>query len=110
MIPAGTLRQRITLQEATHEQDAAGQPVALWGALAGGSNLPARVENVTGGETIRGRQVSAETTTLLTIRYLAGVTPQMRVLYEGRTLGIVRASDPDGARRELRIECREVVA
>jgi SPP1 family predicted phage head-tail adaptor len=109
MIPAGTMKQRISIQTPSPTQDAAGQPIVAWGALAGGSNLPARVESVAGGETVRGRQVSAEATTLLTVRWLAGVTPEMRVLYEGRTLGIVRASDPDGGRRELRIECREVV-
>ena len=108
MIAAGTMRRRITIQTPTATQDAAGQPLVSWADLTGGSNLPARVESVTGGETVRGRQVSAEATTLLTIRYLAGVTPRQRVSYEGRTLGIVRASDPDGGRRELRIECREV--
>ena len=100
MIPAGTLKQRITLQTSTQtQQDASGQPVVVWGALAGGGNLPARVETVTGGETVRGRQVHAEATTVFTVRWLAGVTAEMRVQYEGRTLHIVRVSDLAGERR-----------
>jgi SPP1 family predicted phage head-tail adaptor len=109
MIRAGSLRHRITIQEATLTQDAHGQPIASWGTLAGGRNLPARVDSVEGGERIRGRQVAAEATTLFTTRYLRGITPQMRVTYQGRTLPIVRVSDPDGKRLELRIECKELV-
>lgn len=65
------------------------------------------VEAVTGGETLRGRQVSAQTRTVFTVRYVSGVTTKMSVSYEGRTLGILRSDDPYGDRRELRIECGE---
>jgi SPP1 family predicted phage head-tail adaptor len=105
---AGGLNNRITLQSATFAPDGAGQPIPTW-ATWGTANLPAKVEQVTGGETVRGRQVSAETQVVFTVRWLAGVTPKMRVSWDGRTLGIVRASDPYGDRRELRIECREVL-
>lgn len=106
MIQAGDLNQRITIQSATSAQDAAGQPILTWSSFA--AALPAKVESVAGGETIRGRQVVATATTMFTVRYLAGVTPRMRVLYEGRTLGILRAGDPYGDRRELRIEAAEI--
>ena len=103
---AGQLRNRITLQVATTTQDAAGQPIVTWGTLL--DHVPARVEAVGGGETLRGRQVIATATTLFTIRYLAGVTPRHRVTYAGRTFGILRAGDPYGDRRELRIEAAEL--
>lgn len=105
MIHAGTLRQRITLQEATDTQDAAGQPIRSWSNRLTG--IPARVETVSGGEAVRGRQVLAETTTLLTIRYISGLTSAMRVVWGDRILGVLRVNDPTGERRELRIECKE---
>lgn len=105
MIAAGRLNQRITIEQPASEHDAAGQPIRTWSTLV--EDVPAAVESVAGNETIRGRQVSAEATTLFTTRYRADVTTRMRVSYEGRTLNIVRAADPYGDRRELRIECRE---
>lgn len=107
MIPAGQLSNRITIQTPTTTQDAAGQPIRSWATLAGPVVLPAKVESVAGGETIRGRQVSAVAQVMFTIRYRSDITTQMRVLWDGRVLGIVRASDPYGDRRELRIECKE---
>lgn len=107
MIQAGQLSNRITIQTPTTTQDAAGQPIRSWATLAGPVVLPAKVESVTGGETIRGRQVSAVAQVMFTIRYRSDITTQMRVLWDGRVLGIVRASDPYGDRRELRIECKE---
>lgn len=106
MINAGQLSNRITLQTSTETLGASGQPLRTW-ATFGTANLPAKVETVTGGETIRGRQVSAEAAILFTIRWLTGATTAMRVSFDGRTLGIVRVSDPYGDRRELRIECKE---
>lgn len=104
---AGSLRHRITIQTPTATQDAAGQPVLTWSTFGGTTQIPAKVESVTGGERIRGKQVAAEATIVFTIRCISGVTTQMRVLYDSRTLGIVRVSDPYGDRRELRIECKE---
>jgi len=108
MIHAGHLNNRITLQTPTATLDGAGQPIRTWTTYSV-ANLPAKVEQVTGGETIRGRQVGAETQIMFTVRYLAGVTTQMRVSWDSRTLGIVRASDPYGDKREMRIECKEVL-
>ena len=105
MIPAGTLRQRITIQQSTDSQDATGQPIRTWANVISG--VPARVESVAGGETVRGRQVMAQTTTLLTTRWMSGITPSMRIVFCNRTLGILRVNDPVGDRRELRIECKE---
>lgn len=105
MVAAGQLSNRITIEEAADAKDAAYQTIRTWSTRA--NNLPAKVESVTGGETIRGRQVSASATILFTIRYMAGLTSKMRVKFGSRTLGIVRVSDPYGDRRELRIECKE---
>jgi SPP1 family predicted phage head-tail adaptor len=104
---AGRRRNRITIQQATNTLDAAGQPIPTWSTYL--ADYPVAIDSVAGGEVLRGRQVSAETTLVFSGRWYTGVTTQMRVSYEGRTLGIVRASDPYGDRRELRIECKEAV-
>jgi len=107
MRTAGKMRGRITIQAATATQDAAGQPVVTWATFQ--ADVPCKVESVAGGEAIRGRQVVATATTLFTCRYIAGVTTKHRVTYAGRTFGILRAADPFGDRRELRIEAAEPV-
>jgi SPP1 family predicted phage head-tail adaptor len=104
---AGRKRNRITLQQATETLDGAGQPIRTWTTYL--ADYPVAIDQVTGGEALRGRQVSAETEIVFSGRWYAGVTAQMRVSYDGRTLGVVRASDPYGDRRELRIECREAL-
>jgi SPP1 family predicted phage head-tail adaptor len=102
---SGQLRNRITIEAATEAPDTAGQPIRTWSPLV--SRLPAKVEQVSGGETIRSRQVSAGCRTLITVRYRTDVTSEMRVVWEGRTLGIVAVRDPYGTGRELWIECVE---
>lgn len=104
MIPAGAMRERITIESAAETQDAAGQVLRSWSAWLAG--VPAKAEATVGGETLRGRQVSAETRIVFSIRYVAGVSPLMRVVWSGGVYGIVNVSDPYGHRRELRIECR----
>lgn len=104
---AGRKRHRITIQQATETPDSAGQPIRTWSTFV--ANYPVAVDSVAGGEVLRGRQVSAETQIVFAGRWYAGVTAEMRVVYGSRTLGIVRAADPYGDRRELRIECKEAL-
>jgi len=104
-LAAGDLNQRITIKSATESQDAAGQTIYTWDTTVV-SNLPVSVDAVSGGESLRGRQVSAGTQIVFTARYRSDVTTKMRVVYAGENYGIVRASDPYGDQRELRIEAK----
>lgn len=106
-LAAGELYQRIAIETPTAAQDGAGQPVRTWAALSGPALLPARVETVAGGESLRGRQVNAETQIVFTVRYRSDLTTEMRVVYESGYYNIVRASDPYGDKRELRIEAKQ---
>lgn len=102
---AGRKRHRITVQQASETLGTSGQPLRTWTTYL--ADYPVAIDQVAGNEVLRGRQVSAQAQIVFSGRWYAGVTTQMRVTYDGRTLGIVRASDPYGDRRELRIECRE---
>ena len=106
-LKAGRMRHRIRIEQSSETQDAAGQPVRTWATFL--PDYPVAIDEVKGGEVLRGRQVSAEASIVFVGRWYAGVDSTMRVIFDGQTLGIVRASDPYGDRRELRIECREVV-
>lgn len=88
-------------------QDAAGQEVAVdWPKLH--RKLAAEVSEVTGGKTQRGRQVEATVTTAIVMRCIRDLTTEDRILYEGRTLSIVRALDPDQQGRWLELHCSDV--
>lgn len=104
---AGSLRHRITIQQATSTPDAAGQPIPTWATWL--ANEPAEVLQTDGAEAIRKLQVVAGATHAVRIRYRTGVLTTLRIIWEGRTLGIVGARDIDGRRRELWISCKESV-
>lgn len=74
---------------------------------------PVSFREVTGGETIRGRQMEAHTVALLTVPYsptTRGIHQKMRVLINGRKLNIVSVLDLEGKRRELAIQVAEAAA
>ena len=50
----------------------------------------------------------AEATHAISIRYLEGVTQAMRISWQGRTLKILSAVDPDRRKRELVIDAQEI--
>lgn len=102
---AGQLRHRVTIQAQTTTQDEYGQPVQTWSDVA---TVWASVEDLSGREFFAAQQIAAEVTTRVTIRYRAGIEPDMRVIAGGRTLDIRSVQDPDGRRRQLVLMCREV--
>lgn len=98
------LTQRVVLQKPTTPTD--GETTPTFSDVA-----PLRAEVVlTGGrEYVRGRQVSAGTDAVVTIRHRAGVGTDWRFKWGTRFLNIVSAydPDPDQSRNELVCECRE---
>jgi len=101
-VRGGKLQERIEIQTATETIANSGQPIRTWAALR--KNWPARHVCVSGGETYRGRQVSAQANHLFEIRTLAGVTTKMRVLWEGVYYGIVNIKEPFTG--ETWLECK----
>jgi head-tail adaptor len=103
---AGKLRHRITIQHDTADPETPGLDGTVtpsWAALH--ANLPAEVLAVAGGETVHGGvQVQATTTHTIRIRYLANISPEMRIAWGSLTLHISHVRDFDGRRRELFIE------
>jgi SPP1 family predicted phage head-tail adaptor len=111
MVRAGRLRQRIEIQEATETTSASGQLTETWAAAR---TCSAEVLDRGGQEKLRGRQVDADVTQVVIIRYPASSTfptVKMRVQFtEGsitRTLNIQSVQRQDDRRRTIWLYCKE---
>lgn len=101
----GKLRERINVQEATVDEST-GQPSRTWANLY--ANEPAGFEPVMGGETIRGRQVEANTTAIFTVHFRSGYSTELRVQHDSTNYGITRVVRVDGGRKYLELHCKAV--
>ena len=103
---AGSLRHRVTLQRQELVFGELGAPLhnKVWKDVA---TVWASVEAVSGREFFASQQVQSEVTHKVTIRFLPGVTADMRIVHGGRVFGIV-APLPDNRGTRLVLMCREV--
>jgi SPP1 family predicted phage head-tail adaptor len=86
MIDAGSLTDRIVIEQATETRNAVGEVSLSWSTFA---TVWADVSALSGREAERYGQIVGFTGHKVTIRALAGVKPAMRILYAGsRTLEI----------------------
>lgn len=103
----GKLRHRVTLQELVKTDDGYGGIVETWQDVA---TVWAAIEPLRGNERYTAQQVQSELTHKVTIRYRAGIKPQMRILYGNRVFDIEAVIDVDERHRWLELLCSEVVA
>jgi SPP1 family predicted phage head-tail adaptor len=100
LLPIGRLDRIIEIQEATISQGAEyGEPLQTWATVA---QVWANVYHGGGREFEAARQVNAEIDTQFQIRWLAGVTPTMRILYDDAVFDIYRV-DEVGRKERLNI-------
>ena len=79
---AGDYRHRIDLQAYTQTQDANGDVVGVWADFA--TDVPAAWLPGPGREYLAAESVRAEVAGRFVIRYLPGVTAQMRAVWDGQ--------------------------
>lgn len=103
---AGRLDKRITIQSVAVTRNAIGEPIQSWADVA---TVWAAVEPVQGREFWEQQQVQSEVTTRIRIRYRAGITAAMRVVYGSRLLNIRSVIDPKERHDELQLMCSEGV-
>ena len=82
----GNLRHRITLQKPVVIKDSIGQELEEWQDVA---TVWASVEPLSGKEYSNAKQTNSEVSTKITTRYLDGITPFMRVLFQKHTYNIL---------------------
>lgn len=100
---AGRLREEIVIQEKSVVRDAFGGETVSWVTFA---SVRAEVQPIAGREYVAMRQAQAEISIRFRLRYVAGVTPAMRVSWNGGTYDIVEAINVNARNRELELLCR----
>jgi head-tail adaptor len=99
------MRNTAAIEQNTPTRDAGGGEVAAWSSYC--ASWPCELVQVRGGETLRGRVVHAAAEYVAIGRFVAGVTPRMRVTLSGRTFEVLAAHDVESRGRELRLDLRE---
>jgi len=102
----GSLRHYVEIHALTIIEDDIGNQTEEWAKVA---EVWAAVEPLQGDEKLAAAYIQAETTHKVTIRYLAGITPANRLLFDGRTLEIESVRNLEERNRELVLMCKEKV-
>jgi SPP1 family predicted phage head-tail adaptor len=105
MIDAGKLRERVTVQIASGATNTLGETVLTWN---NSTAVWASVEGVTARESLGLGQQEISVTHRVKMRYLPGLTQNMRFTWRNRTLEIVSLLER-GNRSEHEIICQETV-
>jgi SPP1 family predicted phage head-tail adaptor len=103
----GRLRHRIKLQTYTAFRDSFGAEEPEWTDVA---TVWASVTPASGKEYFASAQTNAELTTKITMRYLSGITPNMRVVFDERIFEIVSVLNYEERNVELNLLCKESVS
>lgn len=103
---AGDFWRPIQIQKSTVSQSGTGEISRAWTLLYTGR---AAIEDVSGGEGLKGQAVDADVTHIVRMRYRTGLSPAMRILHGDKTLEIVNILDRDGRHVELELQCKEAV-
>lgn len=102
----GKLRHRVILQRKEITEDELKQQSETWVDFA---YIWAAIQPLSGREYFSARQETAQVTTRITIRYLKGVTPDMRVLFNEKVYEILSVINLDERNISLVLMCKEAV-
>lgn len=105
MIDPGRMRERVVVQRATESRNAIGESVQTWTDLV---ERWASVEGLSSREVLQTGQQQTEVTHRVRMRYVEGLTQQMRISWRGRILEITSLLE-HGNRSEHELLCTEDV-
>lgn len=105
---AGKLRERVAIQQKLVVRDDFGAEVATWIVSA---TVWADVRSTDGTEQVESSvdQVVATISHSVLIRYMAGLSPAMRVVWRDKVLQVLSIVESDNRQRQLILKCSEVV-
>lgn len=100
------LRYRMNVYHETGDDGSEQPSYSLWM-----QNVPVDIQPVAGGETYRGRQLEATTTHLVSVRFIDGMLPTMKLVdaVSSAEYSIVRIENHDGREHMRDIQCSRVV-
>ena len=101
---AGRLRERVTVQLAAESRNALGETVLAWSTYA---ERWASVEGVSAREALAAGQQDVTITHRVRMRYVSGMTQNMRISWRSRTLHVVSLLEYDNRTEHVAI-CEEV--
>ncbi len=101
---AGRLRERVTVQQAAESRNALGETVLAWSTYA---ERWASVEGVSAREALAAGQQDVTITHRVRMRYVSGMTQNMRISWRSRTLHVVSLLEYDNRTEHVAI-CEEV--
>jgi SPP1 family predicted phage head-tail adaptor len=104
-IDPGRLRERITIQQATEVRNRLGETTQTWSTYV---ERWASVEGLSGREVLLSGQQQTEVTHRVRLRYVDGLSQQMRILWRGRVLEITSLLEHNN-RTEHELLCVEDV-
>ena len=99
----GDLKTRLTIQEPVRTPDGGGGFTTVWQNIATEPVVFAQVIQTSGGETLRGQQVTAGAAYRITLRHRDDITPAHRLLDGATAYNITALRDPDGSHAWLDI-------
>lgn len=103
---AGQMRHQVRLEQRVSTQDTAGEPTLSWALFA---ERRASIERMAGRELWGAEQRLGRVPTIFRLRWFDGVSPAMRLLWNGNVFDILSAIDPDGMSVELEVTALEHV-
>ena len=106
MMQGGRLRHRVAIYSKTATQNSFGEEVITW-TLFG--TYWAAVEPLQGREMLEARTDTAELTVRIRMRYISGITPEMRAIWGSNTYDILTVTDIKSMQREQHLMCHQVV-
>jgi len=104
-LDAGTLRERVTVQQATETRNRLGESVLEWATF---TEVWANVQGVSAREFLLAGQQQIELSHRVKMRYLTGLTSKMRLSWRGRTLEIISILEHEN-RSIHELICQEAV-
>jgi SPP1 family predicted phage head-tail adaptor len=106
VIHIGDLRRRVVLEREQRSADGGGGASVGWQVVA---TVWAAVKPLSGREKDRYQSLEASLSHRITLRYRAGVSPDMRLRMGARLFDIRAVFSPDERRQWLICLCREIV-
>jgi SPP1 family predicted phage head-tail adaptor len=105
IINAGKYRSIITIQQKNQTKDSFGQKSDVWNDFL---KCRASISPISGKDYFSADVIQSETSHRVLMRYYPGITPDMRINYNGRTFIIQAIINFQELSKELQLYCKEL--